>query len=177
MAAGDVIQAYGSYTALTVTNLHSLASDDSEPYTGWQSGKVDNQSSVKAIDYEVMVEIAAVNTAPADDKAVYVYAAPCVTTDGGTTWKYTDPGYDDELLDGAEDTCSIGAAHNMKLLGVLSYNHQNMVLNGTFMLSSAFGASMPDGFQIVIHNNAGFTFAGSGNIVAYRAIKQNVEQA
>jgi len=170
----DIKQAYGSYTALTVTDLHSLATDVAEPYVGWASEKVDNQTSVKATDYEVMVEIAAVNTAPANDKAYYIYAAPCVTTDGGTTWKYCDSGDDSEVLDGNADTVGIGAVHNMKLLGVLAYNHQNMVLNGTFLLSNAFGQSMPDGFQIVIHNASGQTNAAAGNIVAYRAIYQTV---
>lgn len=170
----EIKLAYGSYTAMTVTNLHSLATDVAEPYAAWQSAKVDNQSSVKALDYEIMIEIAAVNTAPANDKAIYVYAVPCVSTDGGTTWKYADPGTNGDLLDGAEGTAQVGALHNMKPLGVLNYNTQNMVLNGTFMLSNAFGASLPDGFQIVIHNASGMQLAASGNIVAYRAITQTV---
>lgn len=169
-----VNQSYGTYTALTVTNLHSLATDVAEPIVGWQSDKIDNQSSVKAIDYEIMVEIAAVDTAPANDKAIYIYAAPCITTDGGTTWKYTDPGDPDEVLDGVEDTCSVGANHNMKLLGVMAYNHQNMLLRGVYFLSNAFGQSMPDGFQIVITNGSGMTFKNADNIVAYRAITQTV---
>lgn len=169
----EINQKYGSYTALTLTSLNSMASDVTEPYLGWQSDKIDLQTSLKCLDVEIMIELAAVNTAPANDKAVYVYIAPCWTTDGGTTWKYCDPGYGTDLLDGTVGTVNIGANHNMILLGVLNYNYQNMVLNGTFMLSSIF-QYLPDGFQIVIHNAAGFTIAASGNIVAYKPITQLV---
>jgi hypothetical protein len=172
-----VTQNYGTYTALTVTNLHSLAGDTSDPYGGWQSAKVDNQSSVKAIDYEIMVEIAAVNTAPGGNKAVYVYVAPCITTDGGTTWKYSDNGAAGDLLDGTEGTTSISEPNSMYQLMVIPYTTQNMVLNRSALLSTVFGNSMPDGFQIVIrHDMFGGTtgLASSGNIVAYRAIKQDI---
>lgn len=167
-------QLYGDYTAITVTNLHSLATDVAEPYVGWQSDRIDNQSSVKALDYEILVQIAAVNTAPANDKCFYIYAAPCITTNGGTTWIHSDAGDDSDVLDGVEGTCGIGTVNNMKLLGVLSYNHQNMDLKGVFNLSNAVGQSMPDGFQIVIHNASGLTTAASGNLVAYRTIKNTI---
>ena len=165
---------YGTYTAMTVTNLHSLATDASAPFGGWQSDKIDNQTTTKAIDYEIMVEIAAVNTAPANDKAVYVYAAPCVTTDGGTTWKYSDNGGNSDLLDGAQGACDISEPNSMLLLGIIPYTVQNTVLNKTFFLSSSTGGSVPDGFQIVIRNSTGMTFAASANIVAYRAITETI---
>ena len=45
--------AYGTYTAMTVTNLQSLAIDTSDPFAGWQSNRVDNQTTTKAIDFDV----------------------------------------------------------------------------------------------------------------------------
>lgn len=162
----NVTQTYGSYTALTSTNLQSLADSAT---AGWQSDRVSNLST-KAEDYLIMVEIAAVNTAPADPKAIYVYAAPCMSTDGGTTWKYVDVGANSDNLDGAEGTVTIAEPNSLKQLGVIPYTTQNMVLNGQFSLKNAFGDSMPDGFQIVIINDSGMQLASSGNIVAYQSI-------
>ena len=51
--------AYGTYTALAVTALQSLASSAT---AGWKSLLVDNQTSVKALDYEVFVKLTTANT-------------------------------------------------------------------------------------------------------------------
>lgn len=164
-------QNYGTYTAMTVTNLHSLATDTADPFAGWQSDKVDNVASVKAQDYEILVEIAAVNTAPAGNKAVYVYAIPW--TYDGSAWHPADNGTATAPT-GSEGTMNISEPNNMRLLGVLSYTTQNSKLAGVFNLSNAFGSSMPDGFSIAIRNETGMTFAASANIVAYRAIKTDI---
>ena len=68
--------AYGTYTAMTVTNLQSLAIDTTDPYAGWQSARVDNQTSVKADDFEVQILLSTAATAPANDSLVYVYVVP-----------------------------------------------------------------------------------------------------
>ena len=67
---------YGTYTAMTVTNLQSLAIDTTDPYAGWQSARVDNQTTTKALDYEVQILLSTANTAPANDSTVYVYVVP-----------------------------------------------------------------------------------------------------
>ena len=56
---------YGAWTALTVTALQSLASSAT---AGWQSDRIDN-TSTKALDYEIMIKLPMANTAPANDKA------------------------------------------------------------------------------------------------------------
>lgn len=161
--------AYGTYTAMTVTNLQSLASSAT---AGWQSARVDNQSSVKALDYEIVVKLTTANTAPANDKAMYVYISPAVTTDGGTTWLQADQGTT-TLPTGSEGTTTIATPNDLRLLGILSYTTQQMVCQGVFNLSDAVGQSMPDGFSIIIVNYSGAALS-TGCVVSYRAITQTI---
>lgn len=157
--------AYGSYTAMTVTNLQSLASSAT---VGWQSARVDNQTATLALDYEVFVKLTTANTAPANDKAMYVYLCPMITTDGGTTWLASDQGTT-TLPTGTEGASTIASPNDLKLLGVLSYTTQQMVCQGSFLLSNAVGQNMPDGFSIIIVNFSGAALSTSC-VVAYRAI-------
>lgn len=162
--------AYSAYTAITVTNLQSLASSAT---AGWQSARIDNQSSVLALDYEIFVKLTTANTAPANDRAMYVYISPAITTDGGTTWLHADQGTT-TLPTGTEGTTTIVAGGgNMKLLGVLAYTTQNMTVQGSFNLSNAVGQSMPDGFSIIIVNFSGAALSTSC-VVAYRAIQETI---
>lgn len=171
----SVNQAYGTYTALTVTSLQSLASSAT---AGWQSARVDNQTSVKALDYEILVDIPLANTAPANDKAIWVYVSTATTTDGGSTWYQSDGGTT-TLPSGSQGTYTIANPNDLKLLGGLSYTTQFMTCVGTFNLSNVVGNSMPDGFSIVIVNFTGAAIpadAGASTrcFVGYRAITQTV---
>lgn len=159
--------AYGAYTALTVTNLQSLASSAT---AGWQSIRIDNQTSVKALDFEIFVKLTTANTAPANDKAAYVYLCPMMTTDGGTTWLASDQGTT-TLPTGAEGTTTIASPNNLKLLGQLAYTTQQMVMQGSFLLSTCFGQYMPDGFSLIVINFSGAALSTSC-VVAYRAITE-----
>ena len=161
--------AYGSYTAITVTNLQSLASSAT---AGWQSGRIDNQTSVKAIDYEIFVKLTTANTAPANDKAMYVFISSAMTTDGGTTWLHSDQGTA-TLPTGSEGTTTIATPHNLKFLGILNYTTQQMVCQGNFNLSAAVGQSMPDGFSIIIINFSGAALS-TACVVSYRAITETI---
>lgn len=159
---------YGSYTAVTVTSLQSLASSAT---AGWQSGRISNVST-KAIDYNIFVKLTTANTAPANDKAAYVYISPAMSTDGGTTWLHTDQGTT-TLPTGSEGTTTIASPNNLKLLGILSYTTQQMVMQGAFSLSNAVGLSMPEGFSIIIINYTGAALSTSC-VVAYEAITQTI---
>ncbi len=161
----NVTQTYGSYTAMTVTNLQSLASSAT---AGWQSARVDNQTSVLALDYEIFVKLTTANTAPANDKAMYVYASPMITTDAGTTWLASDQGTA-TLPTGTEGTTTIATPNDLKLLGILNYTTQQMVVQGSFLLSNGVGMSMPDGFSIIIINFSGAALS-TACVVAYRSI-------
>lgn len=160
---------YGTYTAMTVTNLQSLASSQT---AGWQSARVDNQTSVLAVDYEIFVKLTTANTAPGSDKVAYIYASPAITTDGGTTWLQADGGTT-TLPSGSEGTYTIAIPNDLKLLGILSYTTQNMTMQGSFLLSGAVGQNMPDGFSIIIINFTGAALS-TGCVVAYRAINLTV---
>lgn len=159
--------AYGNYNPVTVTNLQSLASSAT---AGWQSGRIDNQSSVKALDYEIFVKLTSANTAPANDKAAYVYISDAMTTDGGTTWLHADQGTT-TLPTGTEGTTTIASPNNLKLLGIMQYTTQQMVMQRSFLLSNAIGQFMPDGFSIIIINFSGAALA-TACVVAYRAITE-----
>ncbi len=161
--------AYGTYTALTVTNLNSLASDNSSPYAGWQSDRIDNQTSVKALDFEVFVSLATAATSPGDSLAAYVYLVPWIIT-GGATWipganfgTATEP-------TGSEATASIVDPNSMKGPFVIPYNVASQKLECYFTVSQMCGGIVPDGWSLAIRNATGAALSGSGNVVAYRAI-------
>ena len=162
--------AYGSNTTLTTTNLQSLANSAT---AGWQSVKIDNQASVKAIDYEIFVKLTTAAGSPANDKCAYVYVCPFYTTDGGTTWYAADQGTA-TLPTGAEGTTTIIASGgNLKPLGILSHNTSGATLQQTFNLSNAVGQSMPHGFSIIIINYTGVALSTSC-IVAYTTITETI---
>lgn len=163
-----VTQTYGAYTAMTVTNLQSLASSAT---AGWQSARVDLQA-LGSLDVEIFVKLTTANTAPANDKAMYVYASPAITTDGGTTWLHADQGTT-TLPTGSEGTTTIATPNDLKLVGVLSYTTQQMVCQGSFNLSAAVGQSMPSGFSLIIINYSGAALSTSC-VVAYRTIGASI---
>jgi hypothetical protein len=166
----EVNIAYDTYTALTVTNLQSLASSAT---AGWQSARISNVSTL-ALDYEIVVSLTTANTAPANDKAVYVFISPAVTTDGGTTWLQADGGTT-TLPSGSQGTYTIGGVtttNNLDLLRAVAYTAQQQTMQAVMRLSDLYDA-MPDGFQIIIVNYTGAALS-TGCVVAYRAITQTV---
>jgi hypothetical protein len=160
--------ARGNYTALTVTNLQSLASSAT---AGWQSVRISDVAT-KALDYTIFVKLTTANTSPANDKAAYVYVSTAMSTDAGTTWLHADQGTA-TLPTGAEGTTTIASPNNLKLLGVLSYTTAQMVMQGSFNLSGAVGLSMPEGFSIIIINYTGAALS-TGCVVATEAITQTI---
>lgn len=167
MAAINI--AYNQYIGLTTTNLQSLANSAT---VGWQSARIDNQTLINALDYEITIKLTTANTAPANDKAIYIYASPAGTIDGGTTWLHCDGGTA-TLPSGTESAYTITSPNDLVLLGVLNYTTQNMTCQKTFLLSNAFGFFMPDGFSLVIVNFSGAAL-GTGCTVGYRSVYQTV---
>lgn len=151
----------GATVVMTVTNLQSLASSAT---AGWQSDKVSNIVTL-ANDYEIFVKLTTANTAPANDKAAYVWICPFYTTDAGTTWFAASQGTA-TLPTGTQGTTTIASPHNLRLLGVLNYSTQQMVLQDVFLLSNCFGNRMPDGFSIIITNFTGAALS-TGCVVDY----------
>jgi len=161
--AADVKLAYSTVQTLTVTNLHSLASSAT---AGWQSDVVDNTSNLYE-DAVVQVVLDFANTAPANDKAVYVFAF------AGLDTTYTDP------ASGSEGTITVPSvsanALNLRLIGVVSYTTQDAVIeSAAFPVAAAFGGALPPKWGIVLVNFSGAALAASGNSVTYRGVYRTV---
>jgi hypothetical protein len=162
--------AYDTYTALTVTSLQSLASSAT---AGWQSARVSNIVTL-ATDYEIVVSLTTANTAPANDRAVYVFVSPAITTDNGTTWLHADGGTT-TLPSGSQGTYTIAGTtttNNLDLLRAVAYTTQQQTMQAVMRLSDLYDA-MPDGFSVIIVNFTGAALS-TGCVVAYRAITQTV---
>jgi len=146
-----------------VTNLQSLAASAT---AGWKSAVVDNRTT-KAQDYHLSLKLPTANTAPASPAVVYVWIAPGIYD--GANWVFADGGTATPP-DGAEGTYTIAATtNNLKFLGALAYTTQQQIIQGSFCLSDAVGAAMPEGFVIIIINNSGAALA-TGCVVAVEAI-------
>jgi len=157
-------------TGMTITNLSALASSAT---AGWQSDRVSNVTA-KASDYKITVRVSMANTAPANDKSIYVYAVPWGTTDGGTTW-YSATGGTTTSPSGTEGTYTIvsAAPTNFRLLGVLNYQTADMNPCDNFLLSNAFGNVIPDAWSLVIINYSGAALestSGANNLVYYSPV-------
>jgi hypothetical protein len=152
---------------MTVTNLQSLAIDTSDPFAGWQSARVDNIASVKAIDYEVQILLSTAATAPANDKAVYVYAVPWIYD--GSVWTPAANFSTTTRPTGSEAVASMSDPNSMKGPIVLPYIITSQPIDGWFSLGQLFGGIMPDGWSLALRNNCGAAL-GTGCVVSYRSI-------
>lgn len=153
MATVNIV--YGTSTALAVTALQSMASSAT---VGWKSALVDNTSAL-ALDYEIYVSLTSANTAPANDKVMYVYVCPAFK-DSGATFRYSDGGTA-TLPTSGDATYTIASPNDLRLLGVLNYTTQQMVCQGVFSLSNATGPSIPHGFLVIIVNFSGAALSTS----------------
>ena len=155
--------AFGSVTSMTVTNLHSLASSAT---VGWQSAVIDNSTDLYE-DALVQVILDHANTAPANDKASYVYAY------GGLETSYSDP------ASGTEGTITIATIVSnpqaFKQIGTVPYNTQDAVVESQPMsVASAFGGILPIKWGIIVVNYSGAAYAASGNTVKWAGVYRTV---
>jgi hypothetical protein len=154
-----VKEALANAASMTVTALNSLASSAT---AGWQSAVVDNSSDL-AEDALVQVVLDFANTAPANDKAVYVYAYTGIGTN------YTEP------CTGSEGTVTITNPNNLRLIGVLTYQTADMVIkSGVMSVATAFGGVLPAKWGLVIINYTGAAIAATGNSVTYQLLTHTV---
>lgn len=165
---GQINPTKGTYVAMTVTNLQSLANDATDVFAGWQSERVDDQSSIKAINYEIFIDLSTAATAPANDQAAYLYIVPWITTDGGTTWV---PGANfgtTTAPSGSEGTANMSDPNSMFGPLLIPYKITSQRLQYSFDIASKLGY-VPDGWSIAIRNATGAAL-GTGCVVAYRPI-------
>lgn len=159
--------AYGTYVALTVTNLQSLANDSTDPYACWQSARVDNTATL-AVDYEIFAHLPTANTAPANDQQAYLYVVPWVWD--GTAWHLGGNFGTTTAPTGAEGTASISDPNSMRMAIAMPYKVAQQILNGFITIAALFGY-VPDGWSLVIRNCTGAAFS-TGCVVAYRPITE-----
>lgn len=169
MATNNI--AYGTYTAMTVTNLQSLANDAIDVFAGWQSARVSNVSTL-ALDYEIGVDLSTAATAPANDSAAYVYVVPWVTTDGGTTWIAGGNFGTTTLPAGTEGTANMSDPNSMRGPIAVPYKITSQRMQRLFMLSELI-ATAPDGWSLAIRNCSGAAL-GTGCVVYYRSVTATV---
>ena len=163
--------AYGTWTSMTVTNLQSLAIDTTDPYAGWQSARVDNQTSVKALDFEVQILLSTAATAPANDSTVYVYVVPWIYD--GSTWTPAANFGTTTRPTGSEGTASMSDPNSMKFALGIPYKITSQPLDGWFTIAGVCNGVVPDGWSLAIRNNCGAAL-GTGCVIAYRPITQTV---
>lgn len=165
---------YGTDVQMTITALDSQASSAT---AAWQSDSVDN-SSTKAIDYQVNCQFAFGTGTVANDKAVYIYAVPWFWdggspgmkcgADAGTT---TLPTYG---TSGTQADYTIASPNNLILAKVITLGVQSSTIAGSFNLLNVFGSSLPDAWQLIVVNYTGIALAASGNIIQYKPITYTV---
>ena len=161
---------YGTYSALTVTNLQGLASDSSDPFGGWQSARVSNLSDL-SIDREFFIDLSTAASAAANDKAAYVFLVPWITTDGGTTWIAGGNFGTTTLPTGGEGTASMTEPNSMRLALALPYKDTSQRLQGAFSVVSVLGW-MPDAVSLAIRNCTGAALS-TGCAVAQRPLNMS----
>lgn len=159
--------AYGTYTAMTVTNLQSLAIDTADPYAGWQSARVDNQTTTKALDFEVQILLSTAATAPGNDKTVYVYLVPWIYD--GAAWTPMANFSTTTRPTGTEGTAYMSDPNSMKLAAAIPYVITSQPLDAYFTVAALCGGIVPDGWSLALRNNCGAAL-GTGCVVAYRPI-------
>ena len=134
----DVKIKHGSATSLTISGLNSLASG---------SKATSNEINVTTNDpLDVLVELTIDPGTTTGNKQAVVFA---VSTLDGTN-------YSDGTNNG-----------NMRLLGVISLPDTNIVRSAAMGVAAAFGGALPPRFKVVVLNDSGAAFNGSGNAAQY----------
>ena len=155
-----------------MTALYDLASDTSDPFGAWQSARVDNQTSEKAIDYEVGIHILTKTGTIGGDSAAYVYVIPWVYD--GSAWLAHGNFGTITLPTGTDAAASISDPNSMKGPYVIPIKINLQILDGWFTIGQMCGGIVPDGWSIAIRNSTGLTFEDNTpttNIsIAYRKI-------
>lgn len=161
----DVKQAQAAVVAMTVTNLHSLASSAT---AGWQSDGVNNQSNLYLDDlFQVSLDFA--NTAPANSKMVFLFAAHSI--DGGTKWTHPATGTEGTITLPDVTTTPL----HLRTLGQIPYNTQDQAPpSAAFSMAATNHGVLPGRYAMALINHSGAALAGSGNLVKHQGVYATV---
>jgi hypothetical protein len=145
MASGDITTKYGSASSLTIT-LNSLANGSLAT-----SSALDIAGSSNPVE-DVMVEITLGAITATGNKQAIIYAVSSVD---GTNFG------DNTQTD------------NMIRIGTLSLPTSATYRSQACSVASAF-RTLPPQFKVVVQNDAGVSFAASGNSAQYRFVYKNI---
>lgn len=145
---------YASPVTLTLTSANLTVSATA----GWQSDGQDNTSNLY-LDALVQMKLAAVNTAPANLKAILLYAfgvADGATTDYGSTGAAAVTGTVGTLT--FPDVTSLPQVAPQ--LGYIPYPVQNVaIITPPFSIARCFGGVLPAKYAIGMVNQSGMTLS------------------
>jgi hypothetical protein len=154
---GDLKTKYGSNNQAITITLNSLASSAT---AGRESTVIDNTVNL-FYDALVQVILSFPNLAPANDKAVYVYAY--ASANGGTNYTGGATGTDAAYT---QDDPTV-----LRLIGVIPVPTQNKsYVGGPFSVAQAFGGVLPASWGLFVRNYAGQTLNASGNSAFYQGV-------
>jgi hypothetical protein len=146
----SVKESFGTATAFTKTNANLATSATA----GWKSNSIDNSSNLY-LDMLVSIELAAVNTAPANSKALNLYAYSLIE---GTAYASTGDG----TIDGSEGTVTFPDFTTLSIVipivGIVPYPVQNKAINSqAYSVARCFGGKLPPKNGIAMLNHTGMT--------------------
>lgn len=153
----DIKNKYGTSNQTITITLNALASSAT---AGRASTAVDNTSNV-FLDALVSIHIDFPNSAPANDKAIYVYVYG--SANGGTNYSGG--------ITGTDAAYTMDDPTVLRLVGVIPIPTQNKVYYaGPFSIAAAFGGVLPDRWGIYIRNYAGQTLGSTNNAAYYQGV-------
>lgn len=156
----SVTIAYTTTKSLTCT-INGLASSA----TAGRESTVVNNSTTKYLDAQVFIEATCPNSAPANDKAVYIYAY------GGSTTLYTG------AVTGSDAAYTMADPTPLKLIGVVPVPTQNVTYRaGPYSVAAAFGGVLPPRWGVFVRNYCGqtLTTASTNNFLEWHGVTATV---
>lgn len=159
--------AYAASSALTVTNLHSVASSATH-VAGWESAEVDNTTNLY-LDYLVSGKLVLGNSATAGEIQVYIVA------------KIDDSEWPD-VIDGTESTETWTTTTIRDAGAVLGFSCATRADPGTddtypirpFSVAALFGGVCPAKFVVFIAHSTGVNLAAAGNEVHVKGVYETI---
>lgn len=166
----DIKLAYGGEQTMTVTNLHSLASSAT---AGWTSDYVDNTSNLYE-DILLQVCLDPANTAPANDKAFYIFVYG-----GNNSSDLSVTGASSSGTPGTQGALTFPNITTTTILLPIAYTMfygvaDTVIKSNPFTIAGCFGGIVPPYWGVALLNYSGAALAASGNTVKWRGIYRTI---
>lgn len=164
--SGDVKIAYAASSAITVTNLQSIASSATW-VAGWESGAIDNSSNLY-LDYIINADIVVASSGlSAGEIRMYLVA------------ELEDSSWPD-VFDGTESTETVSDTQTRDAICRLAAITQTDTTNSQHWylmcpsVAQVFGGTVPRKFVVFITQSTGQNLAAASNAVYVKGVYQTV---